>query len=112
MSSLACAPNALADQREKEERSVSKIGSLKSELLLTNLQPCAPGRETTTFEHKQSPKIMATKINFNERGERGKSDACLFSQLFEFSAIIRTLLTGSFAVCPGKSLSFVAAKDY
>lgn len=55
---------------------------------------------------------MATKINLNGRGERGKSDACLFSQLFEFSAITRTLLTGSFAVCPGKSLSCVAAKDY
>lgn len=55
---------------------------------------------------------MATEINLNGRGERGKSDACLFSQLFELSAIIRTLLTASFAVCPGKSLSCVAAKDY
>lgn len=55
---------------------------------------------------------MATEINLSGRGERGKSDACLFSQLFEFSAIIRTLLTVSFAVCPGKSLSCVAAKDY
>lgn len=33
MSSLACAPNALADQCEKKERFVSKICSLKSELL-------------------------------------------------------------------------------
>lgn len=72
MSSLACAPNALADQCEKEERFVSKIGSLKSELLLTNLQPCALGRETTTSEHTKSPKIMATKINLRGRGERGK----------------------------------------
>lgn len=56
MSSLACAPNALADQCEKKERFVSKKCSLKSELLLTNLQPCAPGRETTTFEHTQSLK--------------------------------------------------------
>lgn len=112
MSSLAHAPNALADQCEKKERFVSKICSLKSELFLTNLQPRAPGRETTTFEHTQSPKIMATKINLSGRGERGKSDACLFSQLFEYSAIIRTLLTGSFAVYPGKSPSFVPAKDY
>lgn len=56
MSSLACAPNALADQCEKKERFVSKICFLKSELLLRNLQPSAPGRETTTFEHIQSPK--------------------------------------------------------
>lgn len=36
---------------------------------------------------------MAAEINLSGRGERGKSDACLFSPLFEFSAIIRTLLT-------------------
>lgn len=84
MSSLACAPNALADQGEKKERFVSKKRSLKSELFSTDLQPCAPGKETITlpFEHTQSSKKMATKINLNERGERGKSDACLFSQLF------------------------------
>lgn len=33
-------------------------------------------------EHAQSSKKMATKIDLNERGERGKSDACLFSQHF------------------------------
>lgn len=55
MSSLACAPNALADQGEKKERFVSKIRSLKSEPFL-NLQPCAQGEKTTTSEHTQSPK--------------------------------------------------------
>lgn len=48
MSSLACAPNALADQGEKE-RFVSNLRSLKSELFSTDLQPCAPGKETITL---------------------------------------------------------------
>lgn len=105
MSSLACAPNALADQGEKKERFVSKIRSLKSEPFL-NLQPCAQGEKLQPLNTHRALKV-ATKINLSGRGERGKSDACLFSELFEFSAIIRTLLTASFAVCPGKSLSCV-----
>lgn len=48
MSSLACAPNALADQGEKE-RFVSGLPTLKSELFSTDLQPRAPGKETLTL---------------------------------------------------------------
>lgn len=114
MSSLVCAPSALADQHEKKERFVSKICSLKSELTKPTYQTYnhVPQGEKLRQLNTYSPKKMATKINLNGRGERGRSDACLFSQRFEFSAITRTLLTGSFAICPGKSLSSVAAKDY
>lgn len=84
MSSLACAPSALADQGEKKERFVSKIRSLKSELFSTDLQPCAPGKETITLplNTHSALKKWPLKINLNERGERGKSDACLFFSAF------------------------------
>jgi len=49
MSSLACAPNALADQGLKKERFVSKTRSLKSELFSADLQPRAPGKGTITL---------------------------------------------------------------
>lgn len=72
------------DRGEKKARFVSKMRSLKSGLFSTDLQPCAPGKETITLplNTHRARKKMATKINLNERGERGKSDACLFSQLF------------------------------
>lgn len=82
MSSLACAPNALQTKGRRKDLHQDDV-SLKSELFCTDLQPCAPGKETyPASEHTQSSKIMATKISLAEGGERGKSDARLFSQLF------------------------------
>lgn len=48
-SSLACAPNALADQGEKKERFLSKTCSLKAGLFSTDLQARVPGKATITL---------------------------------------------------------------